>query len=120
MCLTFIQPILPLTSSKILLFCKFLFPLILPQTLYINVCDSPLCLSFQCFFPQRWLHLELKILGEKYGTFFNSFHSMSYDSYKDLNRSTIKLGRSKVTVLFNQTCFKEKMQHTHTHTHTHI
>ena len=38
---------------------------------------------------------------EKYDAFFNSFHP-------EVERITYKIGRSAVTVLFNQTCLKEK------------
>ena len=50
------------------------------------------------------------------GTFIYQFKPKT----RKLERILIKLYRQNVTLLFNQTCFNERLLPNHTHTHTHI
>ena len=76
---------------------------------FLNAYDSWLCLLFECSFPRRWFQLRPKVLAEKYEVFLNSFYSEDKRLEGRFEQINYKIGRNEVSVLFNQTCLKEKI-----------
>ena len=58
--------------------------------------------------------------GGKYDEFSNSFHLDIVPLIRRLERINEKICRNEVSILFNQTCLKEKMLISYTHTHIYI
>ena len=86
----------------------------------MNTNDSSSCFSFNDRSLEDGSSRSQEPLGKTASFLIHSIY-MPNGSYKDLNRSVIKICRSKVFVLLYRTCLKKKnAAYTHTHTHTYI
>ena len=90
------------------------FQLVFPPTHYINAYDSSLCLSFHCLFSWRSLQQEPKVFWKNIVPFWIHFIQMSNNSYKDLDKSTIKMIKVKC-LSYLMKCLREKMQPIYTY-----
>ena len=96
-------------SCKILFFGKIPCPFVLPPTLYIMHITCHCVCHFIKHLIKDGSSRGWKYLGEKYRTFWNSFYPGLKWLIWRLEWIKNKIVWNEVSVLFNQTCLKEKM-----------
>ena len=77
-------------------------------------------LSFQTIVPLNIVVVGARSTWEKHGAFLNSFHPDVKHLIRRLEWINYRISRSEVSVVFSQTCLKEKTLHIYIYIYIHV